>query len=96
MFIAMEFIEYGDLSNMKPEDQRSNARDITQQILEGLEVLHERNICHRDLKPQVCSRAQKQYVHLLGADNIEHTHRLAAANLGQDRGLRGFEILEGD
>lgn len=62
LFIAMEFMEYGDLSQYmrsktstpgSGETPRSNAREITRQVLEGLAVLHGRNICHRDLKPQV-------------------------------------------
>lgn len=58
IFIAMEYIEYGDLSQymQSGEDKtRCNAREITGQVLEGLAVLHERNLCHRDLKPQACS-----------------------------------------
>lgn len=53
----MEYIEHGDLSNYMrsqkgpvPED---TSRAITRQVLEALTVLHERQICHRDLKPQV-------------------------------------------
>lgn len=54
VFIAMEYIEHGDLSQyLKTPGSRSNAREITRQLLEGLAVLHEKKICHRDLKPQV-------------------------------------------
>lgn len=55
VFIAMEYIEHGDLSRYlrTSPDARLNAREITKQLLEGLEVLHEKKICHRDLKPQV-------------------------------------------
>lgn len=56
VFIAMEYIEYGDLSQYQRTSgalSLSNARDITRQLLEGLAVLHEMKICHRDLKPQV-------------------------------------------
>lgn len=50
----MEYIEHGDLSGyIKNPKAKSDAKEITRQILEGLEVLHEKGICHRDLKPQV-------------------------------------------
>lgn len=49
----MEYIEHGDLGTYIAEYQKAvNAKEITSQILEGLVVLHERKICHRDLKPQ--------------------------------------------
>lgn len=54
--IAMEYIEHGDLGNYIKADREKatlEAADITSQILAGLVVLHERDICHRDLKPQV-------------------------------------------
>lgn len=54
--IAMEYIEHGDLGQFMAqygEQAQEGARVITSQILEGLVVLHERQICHRDLKPQV-------------------------------------------
>lgn len=56
IYIAMEYIEHGDLCNyIKADKQKAmlEAADITSQILAGLVVLHERDICHRDLKPQV-------------------------------------------
>lgn len=52
----MEYIAHGDLSqyiNDYSVKARSEAQEITSQILEGLVVLHQREICHRDLKPQV-------------------------------------------
>lgn len=50
----MEYIEHGDLGKYIAEYKtKVEAREITSQILEGLVVLHEREICHRDLKPQV-------------------------------------------
>lgn len=52
----MEYIEHGDLGKYIADyslKARSEAKEITSQILEGLVVLHQREICHRDLKPQV-------------------------------------------
>ncbi|KAL0638702.1 hypothetical protein Q9L58_002280 [Maublancomyces gigas] len=55
--IAMEYVPHGDLSQYI-EDHGASAKahrevgEITSQILEGLVVLHDRDICHRDLKPQ--------------------------------------------
>lgn len=49
----MEYIEHGHLGKYIAEYQKVDAKEITSQILEGLVVLHEREICHRDLKPQV-------------------------------------------
>lgn len=54
--LAMEYIEHGDLENFLEKfgaQGQSNAKEISAQILEGLAFLHEREICHRDLKPQV-------------------------------------------
>lgn len=55
IFLAMEYVQHGDLGEyIKNRDKaKINAREITRQLLEGLEVLHEKGICHRDLKPQV-------------------------------------------
>lgn len=56
--IAMEYVPHGDLGQYI-EDHGASAKahsevgEITSQILEGLVVLHDRDICHRDLKPQV-------------------------------------------
>lgn len=56
IFIAMEYIEHGDLSQyLKAPGPRSanNIREITRQLLEGLAILQDLKISHRDLKPKV-------------------------------------------
>lgn len=57
VFLAMEYIPLGDLeTNVKAHSGRIpeiEARDITEQILLGLEIMHAESFAHRDLKPQV-------------------------------------------
>lgn len=56
LYIAMQYFPHGDLSHYIKTDHPSaklNSREITRQILGGIVVLHERQICHRDLKPAV-------------------------------------------
>lgn len=58
IYIAMEYIEHGDLSQyikIPSFCTHNNAKEITRQLLEGLQILHQLEICHRDLKPQVQS-----------------------------------------
>lgn len=48
----MEYLELGDLQNYLSRPlHESDARDITSQVLEGLQIMHENNFVHRDLKP---------------------------------------------
>lgn len=49
-------MEFGDLARHMKEygaKVKVEAKQITTQVLEGLAALHKRDICHRDLKPQV-------------------------------------------
>lgn len=53
----MEYTPHGDLGQYITNNSvnaRKEAHVISMQILEGLVILHNRKICHRDLKPEVC------------------------------------------
>ncbi|KAI5838211.1 hypothetical protein DFP73DRAFT_600316 [Morchella snyderi] len=60
MFLVMEYIREGDLSHYIQRSKEGSkgsrslveVKEITRQILEGLEVLHSKRIYHRDLKPE--------------------------------------------
>lgn len=52
----MEYVEHGDLGQYlrtNGPEAKKHARSITKQLAQGIAILHEKNICHRDLKPQV-------------------------------------------
>lgn len=51
-YIAMEYLEGGDLSQHKKNEQSpDNALTIIKQIAEGLSLVHQKGIVHRDIKP---------------------------------------------
>ena len=54
LYIAMEYFKEGDLSKHTgtPLPQET-VQKISKQILEGLKVMHQHGIAHRDLKPAV-------------------------------------------
>ncbi|CAI7596790.1 unnamed protein product [Penicillium pancosmium] len=53
VFIAMEYIEHGDLSShLKQPLPEEEARTITFQLVEGLMFLHANAFVHRDVKPK--------------------------------------------
>lgn len=56
----MEYIAYGDLEqylNQHGTKAVAEGKEIMTQILDALVVLHERRICHRDLKPKISETA---------------------------------------
>jgi serine/threonine protein kinase len=56
----MEYCQLGDLEkNVLARGGKipeSEARDIAEQILSGIELMHASSFAHRDLKPQVYSK----------------------------------------
>lgn len=63
----MEYIEHGDLGTyIKTAPLKAEALEITKQILEGLKVLHSKEIYHRDLKPEVSLSLSKKFKFLNG------------------------------
>ena len=54
LYIAMEYLEEGDLTtHIGTPLHQEIVQNITKQILEGLKVMHQQGIAHRDLKPAV-------------------------------------------
>ena len=57
VYLAMEYVPHGDLEdNIPPKGEPINEleiREITSQILSGLEIMHKEGFAHRDLKPKV-------------------------------------------
>lgn len=78
----MEYLQHGDLDSCLTAPMPENeAREITFQIAEGLEHLHENHFVHRDLKPAV-------------REPISSTRKTHGANtdrtyLWSDQGLSG-------
>ena len=63
MYIIMEYVPGGDLQGYMQSHgtlHEEPARDMTKQILDALQYLHQKNITHRDIKPDdilLCSEA---------------------------------------
>ncbi|KAI5840177.1 kinase-like domain-containing protein [Morchella snyderi] len=56
IYIAMEYIEHGDLMGVVKSRQGSISEDeirsVARQLLIALRIMHSKSFCHRDLKPQ--------------------------------------------
>ncbi|KAI1206481.1 kinase-like protein [Annulohypoxylon truncatum] len=54
LFIAMEYVEYGNLEQNLGRGpwKEKDIKETTRQLLNGLKIMHDHGIVHRDLKPQ--------------------------------------------
>ena len=67
MYIAMEYIPMGDMSQSFADGYRWNENDtkvVIKQLLHGLAVMHKTGITHRDLKPEVCPSPKTPFQNL--------------------------------
>jgi len=54
LYIAMEYFEKGDLrGHLGERIPVPAAKQLSSQLLEGLNVMHKNGIAHRDIKPEV-------------------------------------------
>ena len=77
LYIAMEHLEEGDLTkHIDATLPQTTVRNISKQILEGLQVMHQHGIAHRDLKPAVWPWPQNTSLNYIASKNtddyIEH------------------------
>ena len=64
VYIAMEYIPIGDMSKTFVNGYRWNESDtkvVIKQLLQGLAVMHQEGITHRDLKPEVYTLLHPQH-----------------------------------
>lgn len=84
MFLAMEFVQLGDLEKNVARSGKipvSEARDIAAQILFGLEIMHTMKFAHRDLKPQVYTFASVCCFKYIDFGTTEHYGRQWSTSL---------------
>ncbi|KAL4961580.1 kinase-like domain-containing protein [Aspergillus stella-maris] len=67
--LVLEYCELGDIEQFFPSPLSEEvARTIAGQLLEGIEILHDMGIAHRDIKPQNVLVAQADPIHVKIAD----------------------------
>ena len=95
-YIEMEHLSEGDLTKRigSPLPQET-VRTISKQILDGLEVMHQKGIAHRDLKPAVWSLSLKFPLIILYRKNtnrcVEYFCSFDASPPSQAGGFRNIQ-----
>ena len=76
LYIAMEYLEEGDLTkNIGTPLPQETVQNISKQILEGLQVMHQQGIAHRDLKPAVWFSPTNISLGYVASQNTDEIHR---------------------
>ena len=79
VYIAMDDILIGDMSKTFVNNYQWNESDtkvVIQQLLQGLAVMHQEGITHRDPKPEVCSSLIRGTVGIIGCCSTYSTYRI--------------------
>jgi len=99
VYIAMEYLEEGNLTkHIGAPLSQETVQIISKQILEGLKVMHQQGITHRDIKPAVLpfQNASPNHVPSRNADKyIEYFCSFHVSGVGQTRGFRSVEMDPG-
>ncbi|KAI0550354.1 kinase-like domain-containing protein [Xylaria curta] len=102
-YIAMEYVAYGDLEDnlMYPKEgwvwTESHMKTVAEQILQGLQFMHEALIAHRDLKPQnvlVASLRQKLRVKIADFGVSKRLSERGTTLLKTSTGTTGYKAPE--
>ena len=96
----MEYLKEGDLSkHIGLPLLQATVRNISKQILEGLKIMHQKGIAHRDLKPEVRSLLPNTSLGHIALQNtngyIEHFCGFCISRVGQTGGFRGVQADPG-
>jgi len=74
LYIAMEYFEQGDLTkHIGTPLPQETVQNISNQILEGLQVMHQQGIAHRDLKLAVWSLPPNTSLDYVALQNTDET-----------------------